>query len=501
MLRKGRLGYLNRVVLALFIVTMSLVAVQRLIVADTQIDWDEELYFEIGRFWEQGVIPYRDIFDHKPPMIYVFYMMLSWGGRMFSVRSAVAALLLVSCFLMFRELKRVTQAGGEQPNWPLFLFLTAVLCSLMSHGTASGTNTELVYVPLLVLSLWLLLSDRPVPAAICAALALEVKYTVLADVIGVGMVYYLVTKESRERTRSLLTWSLLVALIALGMYGMFYAYFRTRGIDLIQEIVVRNIMHASQSEASILDPAGGFVRFMEIAVVVSVCVLLPTGLEVVHKRLLVGASIWFALSLLQGCVTRQYYLHYFIPAFVPLTLIWGSMKVDYRWVVPLFIVLVGVECVEVSGSYHWLNDYRAATQRYRPFCGAIDDGGYVLTSFLAAYRICNAPTVDKFVFPAFYLQDHFAQVSGSGGLEALRSKTEQGKVASIITTRALLEDLGPRLQVPNSELKIVPDTAWPHQILRAVLLRESESPSSRAQFSANTWQAFRAPTLTTNLLP
>ncbi len=55
---------------------LSLVAagVMRLPVLELPIERDEGAYAYAAQVWLQGGLPYRDVFDHKPPLIYLLYM-------------------------------------------------------------------------------------------------------------------------------------------------------------------------------------------------------------------------------------------------------------------------------------------------------------------------------------------------------------------------------------------------------------------------------------------
>ena len=315
------LKFSKHLALPLSVVVIVLVIVQRLIVADAEIDWDEELYFQIGHFWKYGLVPYRDIFDHKPPMVYLFYMMTSWGNRLFGVRIAVALMLIASVVFMFKAIQRAGITTRQQS-----LIMIPALLSLMSFGKASGTNTEMIYAPLIMLSFGLLLDEKLVLSALCAALALAVKYTIVIDLAGFGITYCWVATSRTKRIENILRWCALVLVSSVSIYTIFYIYFHYRGVDLFEEIVLRNIKHASSSEVSIFDDGRGFNRFALMVIETTLLVALLLRFRVENWRLLSAALLWLALAVVQGCITRQYYFHYFIPGFIPLVIVWSSMR-------------------------------------------------------------------------------------------------------------------------------------------------------------------------------
>lgn len=58
-----------------------------------------------------------------------------------------------------------------------------------------------------------------------------------------------------------------------------------------------------------------------------------------------------------------------------------------------------------------------------------------MDNFISAYRICEAKKIDKFVFPPFYADSHFSNISTSGGLEKLKDKINSGEIKGIIAVK------------------------------------------------------------------
>lgn len=449
----NRLRGLDVAVVSLSAVVVFLVVVQRLLVADAQIDVDEEVYFQIAHFWKQGGIPYREIFDHKAPMLYFFYVLTTFGG-MLTVRVIVTCLLIGSTAQMFCALVR-----RELIDWRQALLLGATLCYLLSVRLASGTNSELIYTPFEMLSFGLLLERRPYLSSICAAFAIAIKYTAIADILGIGIAYRVIASTPQER-QSIFAWGATLLVLSAVQFGAFYVYFRTKNVDLFQQIVYLNIMHASISQGNSLSPESVFKDFGAPAAIITATLLVVCRFKLKGPELFKGVLPWLALSLAQACITRQYYIHYFFPVFVPLTLIWGSFKLTEKAVSPLLICLLIMEGYQVFDHYTWFQRYRFAETRYRELCSVIDNRGYIITWFLAGYRICGTPAVDMFMFPPFYLDEHFVMLSGSGGMDTLRRKLETGSIKSVVATQNQWPKLSTQLGGKSSAVTIVPDETW-----------------------------------------
>lgn len=463
---------LGRVAVAatpLFFVAMCLVILGRVLVSDTQVSWDEELYFQIARGWQHGLIPYRDLFDHKPPMVYAFYLLTAWSGHVAIVRLLVTALLMCGAWQLFTTLRTSGVIANSQ-----LVFLVPALCYLLSRDAASGTNTELMYTPFVLLSFAALLKQRVYASAAYAAAAMAIKYTVLTDIAGLAFVYWILNPTRPDLRGSLIRWGFLALALTATVNGVFYVYFRMQGIDLISQVIAHNLAYASLGRRTLPFASDSGLRiFVEIAIVATFVVGLPCFFRIKNSRLFIGAVVWLLLSLAQGCLTGMYFAHYFWPAFVPLTLVWASLELAELSIAPLLLCLNAFQGIQVAHNYAWLRDYERAAAAYTQICGHLNSGGYIFTTFLAGYRVCNTSVsvLDKFMFPSFYVNPRFVTLSGSGGMTALLSKLQAGKLTGVVATQATVKKLAGPLAPPQSIVHIVSATAadrvWAPMVLAA----------------------------------
>ena len=429
-----------------------LVVLRRLIAADAQVDWDEEAYYQMAHFWRGGLIPYRDIFDIKPPMIFVFYMLTSFGDGMFWTRMIVTLLLVGSTLYMFRALQRRDWITTQQ-----IPFLVAALCGAISIGKGVGTNLEQIYIPFEILAFGFLLDRRPWVAGICAGMVVAVKYTAAADVLGMALTYRFLSEAREERLRCLQVCTCAALSFVLVTYGAFYVYFSMHGVDLLEAIVFRNLVHAGSTSVGIFAPESYFIPVSMLIARMTAPIALLSGFRVRRIRLLCAALPWLVLSLAQALITRQYYYHYFLPVFVPISLLWASLRLEGLLLAILASCLLGFAASQTLASLRLNEAYRSTAAQYRTVCDAINDRGYIMSMFLAAYRVCKSPHVDKFLFPAFYLDEHFVQVSQSGGMSALRAKLHNGELKTVISTSSFWPDIAPTLENDRSRVQLVQD--------------------------------------------
>jgi hypothetical protein len=109
---------------------------------DVVLDRDEGVYATVAREWAAGRLPYRDVFDHKPPAIYLIYrsVFALFGASMAPVRVAFAlmtALTGLAAALVLRA------ARPESSRAALAAVAFSVVYLQASAATWGGTaNTE-----------------------------------------------------------------------------------------------------------------------------------------------------------------------------------------------------------------------------------------------------------------------------------------------------------------------------------------------------------------------
>src|SRR5206468_9650163 len=108
-----------------------------------------------------------------------------------------------------------------------------------------------------------------------------------------------------------------------------------------------------------------------------------------------------------------------------------------------------------------LEEYRVAARHYRRLCDVIRDRGYILSGFLAGYRVCGSRWIDRFVFSPFYEDSHFAEFSGSGGLEGLAGKVKAGGVKAVVVTGSQWDRYGSSKDLPAGRVFAGGDGGWP----------------------------------------
>lgn len=105
---------------------------------------DEGEYAYIAYFVKQGVVPYRDVFDQKPPLIFLVYYFSeilnpggTWGPRILSLISTYTVAIL----LYFTGKKLFDSRTGSVSMWLFIAMLT------IPEMTPFAANTEIFMLP------------------------------------------------------------------------------------------------------------------------------------------------------------------------------------------------------------------------------------------------------------------------------------------------------------------------------------------------------------------
>jgi hypothetical protein len=453
------------------ILTFSLfvVLVSRLIISDAQNDWDEELYFLVARGWQHMILPYDGIFDHKPPAVHLAYLLLSgWGAHFGLIRVATCAFLLIGSFVFVDALGRVNDSVRQQR----LLFITAFFTYFafgIRKADGLSANTEMLYIPALLLASALLLRQKPLSAAIFAAIAMSIKYTCALDLFGITLLYWAVHGNSKEFSKNLTLWIVAATIATIMSYLVFYLYFKHYDIDLFQQIFWKNIQYGSSERRELFDRNTGLFLAVRTLLPMYALGLWLNWRSKTRSTVIFILSIWFFLSMAQGMLTGKFYTHYFIPAVIPLITLIALSNPKGRLISLLTLLTFMCSLYVLKEALAVRLNHIELANVFKPHCQKIREGAYVMDNFIASYRLCGAEKVDKFVHPPYYFGSDSITFSGAGGLAKLKEKVDSGRIPGIIAG-SFSSYLNPLFE--NSTNKIIPLTNPNQSVENSLSTRE-----------------------------
>ncbi len=98
---------------------------------------DEAIFATIARGMLDGQLLYRDLFDHKPPVIFAWYALnfLLFGESMAPVRLSIAVTLAATALLMFLLIRRLYSDASAYLGAALFAVSTGIRSLVPQAGT------------------------------------------------------------------------------------------------------------------------------------------------------------------------------------------------------------------------------------------------------------------------------------------------------------------------------------------------------------------------------
>jgi hypothetical protein len=110
------------------------------------LDRDEGAYASVAAHLSSGLVPYRDVFDHKPPGVYVVYAVAPWlGGWPVGLRLLSDLVCLASIGLLWVTAR--VSFGNRVAA------ISTIFYAILGSGTlleALRANTEIFLVPFLL---------------------------------------------------------------------------------------------------------------------------------------------------------------------------------------------------------------------------------------------------------------------------------------------------------------------------------------------------------------
>jgi hypothetical protein len=377
-------------------------------------EFDEQLYTVIGAQWGRGLLPYADLWDRKPPGLFLIYAVAHGLGG--PSPAAYQALAFTACLIggwqVWRLALRLVDARTAALAAPLYPALMAVFDSF------SG-QSEIFFAPLLMGMAQLLLAarDRPLPAARrwCLAamalggLALQVKYTVLAQCLFFGLCALWLLRAKGRSLPALTFNAALFALLGLAPTLLAAAWFAHAGA--LHDFIFANFVSITLRAPM---PVGWLIDEQLIFAVPIVALAAGGAARALYLRrrgnepgpLWWLALAWLGFAIAGLFIVRTIYTYYYgalVPALILVAL--PLLSRDWRWGLPIWIVvLMGMvvgfnplsRAADNRESHAALVTLRAALA---PHIGRNNRCLYVFDGPTALYRVTGSGLPTRFIYP------------------------------------------------------------------------------------------------------
>lgn len=320
---------------------------------------DEAIYLTLGEGVRQGLVLYRDIFDHKPPAI---YLLAAVAGSVFWFRLILLFWSLAS-IVLFWELAKNLFSKRIKPvilATSIFAFLTTI--PLLEGNMA---NSEIFMIgPTIGAFLLLLTAKRLTPqhllgAGLLFSFATLFKVPAIFDFAAL-VVYWIFTIKIIRK--DIVKTAKNIALVVVGFVGPIFLtifYFWSNGA-LAQYLDIawsQNFFYISRwsaptvTLAATISQVGLPTRVLILALIIFIIFIFRKRFDLP----LLFASLWFTFSLFAVLLSGRPYPHYLIQAVPPLSLLISILvfgKEKYRFL-PLPLLLLFLASLVFYKFYYY----------------------------------------------------------------------------------------------------------------------------------------------------
>lgn len=274
-------------------------------------DIDSSVFKTVALCMQNGLTPYKDIFDHKGPLIYIY----NWLGNQISYYRGIWIIEFVSIFISFYFIYKISRIVCSKKKSIIVIFCSAAFFITFFDG---GNLTEEYAIPFITLSLYIFceffLESKIskfrlilLGGSFGAILMLRANMITLWCVFCVLVLIKCIKDKCFNDILYYITWflcgSLIIVLpivIWLITNGAFY--------DFINDYFIFNLVYTNS--ATSINKMDSFFYFIQNSLI-----LIPFALSiyflVIKKDIFhVGYVVYFFVSLLSVAMSGRTYSHY-----------------------------------------------------------------------------------------------------------------------------------------------------------------------------------------------
>jgi 4-amino-4-deoxy-L-arabinose transferase-like glycosyltransferase len=289
---------------------------------------DEGIYLSVGLAINKGYLLYRDIFDNKPPSIYL--LAAAAGGTIFWFKFFLTVNVLAAIYFFYRLAEKILSSPKAIKIATIaFALLTTIR---LVEGNIVNAELFILLPTLLCLNLVLLAKDKHpsfwLLTGAILGLGLTVKANGLFDFLALMAFWVFFTprkKISLSSREIFFTLGYLLPTLATTIFfllrGALGAYFDA---CLLQMFGYLSSWETGSHATSVMGLAksGLFLRGVILTVFLA---LLWTQKKL--SSLLLFVAVWFAFCLFSAALSGRPYPHYLIQAIPPLSLTIGLLVI------------------------------------------------------------------------------------------------------------------------------------------------------------------------------
>lgn len=282
---------------------------------------DEMVYLTLGQGVRQGLTLYKDIYDNKPPLL---YLTAAVAGNIFWFKVILAFWSLVTIFLFYKLSKIILDKNEKAQKLSTLIFALLTTLPLLEGLTI---NSELFMIVFTIAAFLILLPGKPKPGKVYLAgvlLGLGALFKIPAAFDAPIIVFYWIITQGFKNWKEILKNTLLLILGFASPLVLTFVWFFAKGAlpEYIKAAFLQNVGYLSSFRPG--DVQKSFlVRNAPLLIRGSV-VLLGTAIIFFFRKKLskkfILLSLWVLFALFAITLSERPYPHYFIQAVAPVSI-------------------------------------------------------------------------------------------------------------------------------------------------------------------------------------
>ena len=324
---------------------------------------DEGIYLTLGLAIRKGLLLYRDIYDNKPPLI---YLLAALAGNQFWFRFLLLISCLTSILIFARLLKIFFPKKILSQKIGLILFSLFSSLPLIEGNIANAEIFQLL--PILTALLFLFQDNRPKArqfflAGLLFSLAILLKVPAIFD-LGAVMIFWLFFSRPEKFLNLERNFFFLLFGVALPILGNLFFFSANNYLrEFVQIAFLQNLGYLSSwqtgSHQISLLKSGLFQKGLLLLVFLAVVYLLRKRFS---SRWVLFSQIWFVFALFAALLSNRPYAHYLIqilPSFCLLAAgIFGEKGIGKKFSIFLLLILAFISLKMKFWIYPVFSYYR-----------------------------------------------------------------------------------------------------------------------------------------------
>ncbi len=271
---------------------------------------DEGIYLALGQAMQRGAVLYRDIWDNKPPLLYLIYAIvptLLWA-------KVTATVCVLGTVVFVQKISK---------NYFAALIAGVLLSLPLLEGTIA--NAELYFTLPITIAAYLFLKDK-INALVIGCLftaAFLLKVPAVFDFLGLFLAYLIIKKDLKPFFK-------IAAIFAVIMIPIFLYFYLNNGLgDFITAVFKQNSSYVAIDSG----PFSKLSNPLFVKAFILVTALLFLTFLYIKKRIpkeLLVLTCWFGFSLYGALLSNRPYMHYLLQLVPPAVILFFYLFANIR---------------------------------------------------------------------------------------------------------------------------------------------------------------------------